>query len=367
MTTANGTSHASYEPAPLPKSAVQAAAPFTLPAPAPNKQTGAAPGPVHVDNAAMLHRVSRDFRSDTLTIPTDEMFAVMQAASRGDDVYEEDETTRYFEGQIAALLGKESALFVASGTLSNQLAVRTHLTQPPYSILLDARAHINTYESGGASYLSGAHLIPIKPSNGHHLTWDDDIRPALVLDQHEVHSAPTRLVCLENTLNGSIFPQAEILRIAQGLRDLHAEHSQRLDPLTGEREGLTIPRIALHVDGARMWNVAAETGRPLAELCQPFDTVNMCFSKGLGAPVGSILAGPATFIRKARHFRKIYGAGQRQTGPLAAAAKLAVEQHFPKLKGTHDLARYTQRELEKIGVKITTPAETGMVSAQMAV
>ena len=229
---------------------------------------------------------------------------------------------------------------MASGTLSNQLAIRTHLHQPPYSIVCDVRSHINTYESGGASLHSGAHVIPLTPANKHHLTWED-IEPRLVLAEEEVHSAPTRLICLENTLNGTIFPQEEAVRISENARKLG---------------------IAMHVDGARLWNVAAETGMSIKELSAPFDTVNMCFSKGLGAPVGSILAGPAKFIRKARHFRKVFGAGQRQTGPLAAAAKVAVETSFPKLKATHDLARYTQSELEKLGVRILTPAETGMVS-----
>ncbi|KDN39005.1 hypothetical protein K437DRAFT_259207 [Tilletiaria anomala UBC 951] len=311
--------------------------------PPPTRTQSLSKGPEAVvdkhDNVAMLHRVSRDFRSDTLTIPTDDMFIVMANASRGDDVYEEDATTTAFEAQIAALTGKEAALFVATGTLSNQLAIRTHLHQPPYSIVCDVRSHINTYESGGAAFHSGAHMIPITPSNKHHLTWED-IEPRLVLAEEEVHSAPTRLICLENTLNGTIFPQEEIVRIANEAHHLG---------------------IQMHVDGARLWNVAAETDTPIHTLCKPFDTVNMCFSKGLGAPVGSILAGPAKFIRKARHFRKIFGAGQRQTGPLAAAAKLAVETSLPKLKATHELARYAQAELEKLGVRIITPAETGML------
>lgn len=290
---------------------------------------------------AMAARIARDFRSDTLTVPSDEALAAMAFASRGDDVYQEDATTTTFEAQVAALLGKEAALFCASGSASNQLAVRTHLTQPPFSLVCDMRAHIFRHEAGAAALLTGAHLVPaLAQANGHHLVWED-IEPLIVPDDGDVHAAPTQLVCLENSLNGTIFPQEDIARIA------HEVH----------RRG-----VKLHLDGARLWNVAAETGVPLPELCRPFDSVNLCLSKGLGAPVGSILSGTKEFVAKARHFRKAFGGGMRQTGPLAAAARVAIETGFPKLKATHDLARYAQKELEKLGVHISIPAETNMVS-----
>jgi threonine aldolase len=153
---------------------------------------------------------------------------------------QEDETTTSFEAELAALAGKEAALFVVSGTLSNQLAIRTHLLQPPYSILCDVRSHIHRYEAGGAAFHSGAALETVAPQNGHHLTWAHDVQPNLVLGD-DVHSAPTRLVSLENSLNGTILPQDEVLRIREGLDALDED-------------------IKLHLDGARLWNVAAETG-----------------------------------------------------------------------------------------------------------
>ncbi|PWN97324.1 hypothetical protein FA09DRAFT_346294 [Tilletiopsis washingtonensis] len=292
------------------------------------------------DNVAKLAAIARDLRSDTLTVPTDAMFAAMAEASRGDDVYLEDETTTSFEAELAALAGKEAALFVVSGTLSNQLAIRTHLLQPPYSILCDARSHIHRYEAGGAAFHSGAALETVAPQNGHHLTWAHDVQPNLVLGD-DVHSAPTRLVSLENSLNGTILPQDEVLRIREGLDALDED-------------------IKLHLDGARLWNVAAETGLSIKELCAPFDTVSMCLSKGLGAPVGTVLVGPSAFIRKARHFRKLFGAGIRQSGGLAAAARVAVVQHFPKLRATHELARFAAKGMQELGVEITSGAETSM-------
>lgn len=155
-------------------------------------------------------------------------------------------------------------MFVVSGTLSNQLALRTHLQQPPYSVLCDARAHIHRYEAGGVAFHSGAAVLPITPSNGHHLTLEADVLPNLVLGD-DVHSAPTRVISLENTLNGLIFPQTEIRKIANEAR----KHDVRM-----------------HLDGARLWNVAQETGTSIRELCEPFDTVSLCLSKGLGAPIG---------------------------------------------------------------------------------
>ncbi|KAE8246990.1 hypothetical protein A4X06_0g4776 [Tilletia controversa] len=285
-------------------------------------------------NEDKLKAVSRDFRSDTLTIPTDAMFEAMKQASRGDDVYLEDESTTAFEESIALLVQKEAAIFVSSGTLSNQLAIRAHLAGPPHQILLDVRAHINRYESGAAAALSGASSCTVHPSNGLHLRWEEDILPNLILDD-DVHLAPTKLVCLENTLGGVVFPQEEIEKIAGKLREV------------GEGMG-----VKLHLDGARLWNVAAETGRSMADLAAPFDSVSLCLSKGLGAPMGTVLVGSKAFIHKVRHLRKMYGGGLRQTGPLVAAARVAIEEHFPRLKATHDMRQWLEDRLVEEGVRI---------------
>ncbi|KAE8209426.1 hypothetical protein CF327_g6587 [Tilletia walkeri] len=287
----------------------------------------------HVKNEDKLRAVGRDFRSDTLTIPTDSMFEAMKVASRGDDVYLEDETTTAFEESIALLLQKDAAIFVSSGTLSNQLAIRAHLAGPPHQILLDVRAHINRYESGAAAALSGAASTTVSPANGMYMTWEDDVRPNLILDD-DVHLAPTRLVCLENTLGGVIFPQEEIIKIGNRVREL------------GQGS------VKFHLDGARLWNVAAETGKSMAELAAPFDSVSLCLSKGLGAPMGTVLVGPKTFIHKVRHLRKMYGGGLRQTGPLAAAARVAIEEHFPRLQTTHVMRQWLEDRLVEEGVHI---------------
>lgn len=292
-----------------------------------------------IDNAKKLQQIGRDFRSDTITVPTESMIRAMAEASRGDDVYGEDETTNSFQAEIAALTGKESAIYVPSGTLSNQLALRTHLHQPPYTVLCDTRAHIHRYEAGGIAFHCGATTENLAPSNGHHLRWEEDIKPNLCLSD-DIHFSPTRVISLENTLGGTIIPQDEVVKISTEARKLG---------------------LLMHLDGARIWNVAAETGLSLKELCDPFDTVSLCLSKGLGAPVGSILVGPAQFIKKVRHFRKLYGAGVRQVGPLVAAARVAVVENYPKLQATHQLARYAGRELEKLGVRLTAPVETSMV------
>ncbi|TFK23113.1 threonine aldolase [Coprinopsis marcescibilis] len=288
-------------------------------------------------NAAKRKEVARTFISDTITVPTEDMYAYAVQATLGDDVYHEPSTAS-LEGHIAKITGKEAALFVPSGTASNQIALRTHLLQPPYSVLLDHRAHINKYEAGGAAMHSGAHVIPIQPENRHHLTLEE-IKESVVLG-NDVHFAPTRVIALENTLNGSIFPQDEIIRIA--------EYARSID-------------VKMHLDGARIWHVAVETQTPLKELCEPFDSISLCFSKGLGAPVGSCLAGPKEFIQKARWFRKIFGGGMRQTGILAASAAYALTNNLPLLSQVHALSRHLEAGLEEIGVRILSRAETCMI------
>lgn len=155
-------------------------------------------------------------------------------------------------------------MFVVSGTMSNQLALRTHLTQPPHSVLMDDRCHVHRYEAGALATLSGATSLTIHPSNGRYLRWEEDIAPNLILDDN-IHYAPTKIISLENTLNGTLFPQEEIRKISAHARELG---------------------VILHLDGARIWNVAAETGLSVQELCEPFDSVSLCLSKGLGAPIG---------------------------------------------------------------------------------
>ncbi|KAF8273761.1 threonine aldolase [Lactarius quietus] len=289
------------------------------------------------DNEQHRSVVSRSFISDTWTVPSKEMYEYAIQASLGDDVYY-DPTTAALEAHMARLFGKEAALFVASGTMANQLATRTHLKQPPYSVLCDHRSHIYACEAGGIALNSGAQAIPVIPSDGHHLTLEDIQN--FIVSGDNIHFARTEVIELENTLYGLIFPQDEIIRIS--------DYAHKHD-------------IKMHLDGARIWHVAIKTGTPLDVLCEPFDSVSACFSKGLGAPVGSCLMGDKEFIARARWFRKSFGGGMRQTGFLAAAAAFALTNNFPKLTTVHQLAKRLEHGLLEIGVEITISAETCMV------
>jgi threonine aldolase len=257
-----------------------------------------------------------DLRSDTVTRPTPAMRRAMAEAEVGDDVFGDDPTVHRLEERVADLLGKEAAVFVPSGTMGNQIALRT-LTQPGDEVLVEGQAHIYYYEAGGPAALSGVMCRCLTGRRGVFSGADVEsvLRPA------DVHFAPTRLVCVENTHNrggGKVWSLTEIEDVAHAAR----------------RHGL-----ALHLDGARLWNASVAQGVPERDYAAPFDTVNVCFSKGLGAPVGSALAGTRDLIRRARRFRKQFGGGRRQAGILAAGALHALEHHRARLAEDHTHAR----------------------------
>ncbi|KAG8985317.1 hypothetical protein FRB90_004768 [Tulasnella sp. 427] len=284
-------------------------------------------------------RAAFDFRSDTVTAPTRRMFEAMVSSTLGDAVFEEDETTSKFEAHIAQLLGHEQGLFVPSGTAGNQIALRCHLTQPPHSVMAHHLSHIVTAEAGGLASLSQAMIQPVIPKVGPNLSLDD-IKRYAVLDE-DIHNAPTRVIALENTLGGTVLPLAEAQRINQWAKS----------------KGLK-----LHLDGARLWNAAAEDPSLLLAYGKLFDSVSVCFSKGLGAPVGSVLVGSAPFIARAKWIRKSIGGGMRQTGTLTAAAWAALDEVFPeKLKRTHAIAKDIEAYLKEVGLKAAIPVETSMV------
>lgn len=302
---------------------------------------------------------------DTVTRPTDAMFEVMKSASRGDDVFAEDETTNAFQDYIAKITGKEAALFVSSGTQGNQLALRTHLQQPPHSVLCDWRAHVYVHEAGGIAYHSQASITPVKATNGHHLTLEDV--QANIVDE-DIHHAPTKVVSLENSCDGTLFPLAEMERISKWVKS----------------QGLI-----MHLDGARLFNVVAANDGPaitaayiadpdstppaqgldkhLKKYCDPFDSVSLCLSKGIGAPIGSVLVGSKPFIAKARWFRKVFGGGTRQCGFIVAAAKYSLDNHWPLLPRTHALAAYLTSKITAppLSLKLSTPTESNMVWIDM--
>ena len=293
-----------------------------------------------------------DFRSDTMTTPNSSMLEAIKHTTLLDDVFLEDPTTNDLEAHVAALTGHEAALLVMSGTMGNQVSLRTHLTTPPYSIVCDHRGHIIKYEAGGVSLLGGAMTIPIIPSNNHHLTLEDVKKHAVISD--DVHATPTRIISLENTLNGTILPLDDFRAIAD------FAHSNNM---------------VVHLDGARIWEVAS-TGkhgslRDYASLC---DSVSLCFSKGLGAPIGSIIVGSEAFITRARRFRKMLGGGTRQAGVISAAARAAVDEQFGhgpngeggKLRATHERARQVASTWERKGGTLSSPTETNMVWLDLA-
>ncbi|KKA30809.1 hypothetical protein TD95_003670 [Thielaviopsis punctulata] len=289
---------------------------------------------------------SFDLRSDTMTTPNFAMLAAIQNCSLDDDVMREDGDTNELERYMAELTGKESSLFVLSGTMGNQLGLRSLLTQPPYAVLADSRAHILNYESSSVSSMAGALLVSATASNNVHLTLEDIKRRVSLSD--DVHTCPTRVISLENTLNGMLFPLDEIKRISAFAREND---------------------IKMHCDGARLWEAAAAGAGSLKELCEPFDTVTMCFSKGLGAPVGAILVGSAANIKHARWVRKAIGGGVRQPGLLTAAARVAVDQTFGagpngeggKLQGTHKVAKQVEKMWTAVGGTVMSPVHTNMV------
>ncbi len=253
-----------------------------------------------------------DLRSDTVTKPTPGMRAAMAAAEVGDDVYGEDPTVNRLEERVAAMFGKEAALFVPSGSMSNQLAVKAH-TQPGDELICEEFCHIYNWEAGAPAFLSGVTCRTVRAEYGilELEQLRDKIRPV------NDHMVRTRLVCLENTHNrggGRIFPLEQVRAISAW----------------GRQHGLLV-----HLDGARLWNAIVATGIPAETWGRECDSVSVCFSKGLGAPVGSALSGPRDFINRARRYRKIFGGAMRQAGVLAAAALHALDHHVERLAEDH--------------------------------
>lgn len=285
-------------------------------------------------------RAAFDFRSDITTTPTTRMLNAIAGTTLLDDVFQEDPTTLGLESFVADLTGKETGLLVLSGTMGNQVAIRTHLLAPPHSVVTDTRSHIVQYEAGGVSSLTGAMLITIDASNGRHVTLEEIKKKAVISDN--VHSCPTKLISLENTLNGIIMPLAECQRISAWAREND---------------------IIMHLDGARLWEAVAAGAGTLKEYSDCFDSMSICFSKGLGAPIGSMIVGTHAFRKRALWVRKSIGGGLRQAGVVTAAARVAVEDTFlgGKLKASHDRAREIAALWESRGGKLANPVETNMV------
>jgi len=286
-----------------------------------------------------------DYRSDTFTRPTPAMRSAMAAAEVGDDVFDEDPTVHRLQDTVAEMLGKEAALFVPSGSMSNQIAVRLH-SDPGDEFLCEAGCHIYNYEQGTFAQWGGVVARTIEGQFG-------VLRPEQLLDKirpENDHCVRTRLVTLENTHNrgaGRIQP----LEYVTAICDWAHEHGLRT-----------------HLDGARLWNAAVATGITPARWSAPFDTVSVCFSKGLGAPIGSALAGPRDMIRRARRLRKCLGGGMRQAGIIAAGALYALQHHIDRLAEDHAHARQLAEIIHDVpGLKLTPPEiDTNMVIFRVA-
>jgi len=280
-----------------------------------------------------------DLRSDTVTRPTPEMKQVMMEAELGDDVFGEDPSVLALEAQVAEMFGKEAALFCPSGTMTNQIGINIH-TRPGEELICDAHSHIYHYEAAGIAFNSGVQAKLLQGNNG-----------CITVSQVEESINPdfdwlprTSLVCLENTVNragGSVYDTAEIARISAFCKQKN---------------------IPLHLDGARIFNALAVTGDSPAGMGQWFDTISVCFSKGLGAPVGSALLGTRDHIKRARKVRKVLGGGMRQAGVLASAALYALRNHVNRLPDDHrKAAALAEAIADNRYTESVMPVETNIV------
>lgn len=280
-----------------------------------------------------------DLRSDTVTQPTPGMRAAMQAAELGDDVYGEDPSVNRLEQYLAAELGFASALFVPTGTMSNLLGLMAHCERGD-EYIVGQQAHTYKYEGGGAAVLGSIQPQPIEGEADGSL---DLAKVEAAIKQDDFHFARSRLLALENTMQGKVLP---------------------LTYLAAARELTRRRGLALHLDGARLYNAAVKQGVPAREITRHFDSVSVCLSKGLGAPVGSVLCGSAALIGKARRWRKMVGGGMRQSGLLAAAGLYALEHQVARLAEDHANAERLADGLRGLGYAVE-PVQTNMVYAQL--
>jgi threonine aldolase len=282
-----------------------------------------------------------DLRSDTVTLPTAAMRQAMHDAEVGDDVMEEDPTVRRLETLVSAMLGKQAALFTPSATQSNLIAMMTHCARGDEAIV-GQQAHTYLFEAGGAACLGGIQPQPIEQQDDGTL---DLQRVQQLIKPDNFHFARTRLLCLENTTWGKVLPSGYV----DDARQLANDH------------GLT-----MHLDGARLFNAAMACGEKPADLSAVFDSITVCLSKGLGAPVGSLLVGDEEFIQQANRWRKMLGGGMRQSGILAAAGIHALENHVERLADDHHNAGRLGEELSRIEGLTVEPVQTNMVLLSVA-
>ncbi len=277
-----------------------------------------------------------DLRSDTVTQPSDAMRKAMMVAEVGDDVYGEDPTVNKLQELVAELTGQESALFVSSGVQSNLIALLTHC-QRGEEYIVGQDAHTYKYEGGGAAVLGSIQPQPIDFSADGTL---DLTKVAKVIKAKDVHFARTKLLALENTTGGKVLPQTYI------------EEAMNFCKQKG---------LKIHLDGARIANAAVKQQRSISSLVENFDSVSICLSKGLGAPVGSLICSNKDFIEEAKHWRKMLGGGMRQAGILAAAGIYAVQNNFDRLSEDHENAEFLAKRLSEIDGISVAPVQTNII------
>jgi len=275
-----------------------------------------------------------DLRSDTITKPTPEMREAMAQAEVGDDVLGDDPTVQSLELRTAEVLGMAESVYMPSGTMANQVALRSH-TEPGDELLMDANAHLYYYEGGAPAAISGVMVRFIEATRG--IFTGEQLRQAI--RQENIHFPVPKLVCLENTHNrggGSIWPLQAIAEVESVARE---------------------SGLKMHLDGARIWNASVASGVGEKDYAKHFDSVSVCFSKGLGAPIGSALAGSHEFAKRARRFRKMFGGGMRQAGIVAAAALYALDHNRGRLAEDHSNARFLADGIAELpGVKLDPKA-----------
>lgn len=280
-----------------------------------------------------------DYRSDTVTKPTPGMLTAMMNAEVGDDVFHEDTTVNKLEEIAAEMFGKEAAIYCSSGTMSNQMAIKCH-TQPGDEVICEKNAHVYIYEGGGIAFNSSAQVKTIEGDNGRITAG----QVAASINADDVHKAKTSLVCLENTANrggGSCYDFNDIKKI---------------------KEICVANKLALHLDGARLFNALVAKGETPLQYGKVFDSISVCLNKGLGCPIGSILIGTAELIKKARRVRKVFGGGTRQAGYMAATGIYALQHHIARLELDHLHARQiAEALLKKVFVKSLLPVETNII------
>ncbi|WP_339844993.1 GntG family PLP-dependent aldolase [uncultured Dokdonia sp.] len=281
-----------------------------------------------------------DLRSDTITKPTPEMLDYMMRAEVGDDVYKEDPTVNKLEQRIAEMFGMDSALYFPTGSMTNQAAIKIH-TQPGEQLIADKYAHVYNYEGGGVSFNSGVSCKLIDGNRGliTAAQVEESINPP-----DFYHSPLSTLVCLENTTNkggGACYDLEEIVKI---------------------KEVCNTHGLGLHLDGARLWNALVATGQTASSYGELFDTISVCLSKGLGAPMGSVLVGKQQFMNKAMRVRKVLGGGMRQVGYMAAAGLYGLDHHIERMSDDHAKAKEIAGLLESLSyVKSVEKTETNIL------